>query len=132
MTSISIICFAPIVLVACDWSGYPEMLKIFWVKAEGREKNRRPKKISPVMLSRVTTVANLYCRQPIMQVTRIGLNSHDRLVVGRLCEREQGFISHTYMHTHTMETRNMFLSQWVHFIVFIQTKINKSIHIAHL
>lgn len=79
------------------------------MKAEGREKNRRPKKISPVMLSRVTTVADLYCRQPIMQVTRIGLNSHDRLVVGRLCEREQGLkLSHTYMHTHTMETRNMF------------------------
>lgn len=132
MPSFSISHFVHTVLIAGDWSGYPKMLKIFWMKAEGREKNRRPKKISPVMLSRVTTMANLYCCQPIMQVTRIGLNSHDRLVVGRLCEREQ-VLSHT--HTcipTTMETGNMFLSQWVHFIVFIPTKINKSIHIAHL
>lgn len=89
---------------------YPEMLKIFWMKAEGNEKNRRPKKISPVMLSRVTTVANLYCRQHIMQVTRMGLNNHDRLVVGRLCEREQGYTVNalSHMHTHSMETINMF------------------------
>jgi len=122
----SIICFVHIVMIAGDWSAYPEMLKIFSMKAEGREKNRRPKKISPVMLSRVTTVANLYCRQPIMQVTRIGLNSHDRLVDGRLCEREQGFkLSHTHTCIPTLwkqETCSFYCR--VHFIVFILTKIN--------
>lgn len=79
------------------------MLKIFWTTAEGREKNRRPKKITEVMLSRVTTSPTLNCRQHMMQVTRTGLNSHDRLVVGRLWyERGQGYTNDTNCnHTHT-------------------------------
>lgn len=94
----SIVC---IVVISGD---YPDMLKIFWTTAEGKEKNRRPKKINPVMLSRVTTTPNLNCRQHMMQVTRTGLNSQDRLVVGRLWyERRQGYTNASHSHTQLFE-----------------------------